>query len=87
MSEFSPPIEVIPGQTRILLSESASRHLTATGEECFRIVTKATHPEQPGRWVIHLAPCQLATAKQAEGVLLGTHRTVRIKQPSPVPTS
>ncbi len=69
-SDFTAPIEVIPGQTRILLSEAASRHLAATGAECFRIVSTAKHPEQPGRWVIHLAPCPLATARQAEGVLL-----------------
>jgi hypothetical protein len=77
--DFEAPIEVIPGQTRILLSEAASRHLSDIGADCFRIVSKARHPEQPGRWVIHLAPCPLAIARQAEGVLFGTHRAVKIK--------
>ena len=78
-SPFKAPIEVIPGQSRILLSDAASRHLTESGEECFAIVSKARHPEKPGRWVIHLAPAPLATARQAEGVLLGTHRAVKLK--------
>ena len=81
-SDFTPAIEVIPGQTRIMLSEAASRHLSDTGAECFVIVSKARHPEQPGRWVIHLAPCPLKVVQQAEGVLLGTHRAVKLRTTS-----
>jgi hypothetical protein len=36
------------------------------------------HPEQPGRWVIHLASWPLQVAHQSEGVLHGTHRAVKI---------
>ena len=81
--DFKAPIEVIPGQTRILLSEAASRHLTDQGAECFTIVAKTRHPEQVGRWVIHLAPCSLTVARAAESVALGKARAVSNKQPSP----
>ena len=80
---FTPPIEVIAGQTRILLSDAASRHLEATGEACFVIVSKTRHPEKPGRWVIHLAPAPLATVRDAEAVLFGEARAVRIRTPKP----
>lgn len=76
---FAPAIEVVPGQTRILLSEAASRHLSDQGAECFQIVTKAMHPDKAGRWVIHLVPCSLKTARAAEGVLLGTHSARRVR--------
>jgi hypothetical protein len=64
---------------RILLSEAASKHLEGTGETCFRIIAADMSNEHPGRFVIHLAPCSLGVARQAEGVLLGTHRAVKIK--------
>jgi hypothetical protein len=71
---------VIPGQTRILLSDAASRHLDATGESCFAIVSKARTPDVVGRWVIHLVPCSMKTAGDAQAVLMGKARAVRIKQ-------
>lgn len=77
-TDFKAPIQVILGQTRILLSEAASRHLDATGEDYFMIASKAKSPDVVGRWVIHLAPCPLKVARQAEGVLLGTHRAVKL---------
>ena len=67
------------GIVRILLSRAASDALTATGENAFAIVGKASHPEIPGRWVIHLAPVEWETAMDASRVLLGTHRAVKIK--------
>jgi hypothetical protein len=77
---FKSPVEVIAGQTRILLSEGASRHLSAQGAECFAIVAKASHPDTPARWVIHLAPCSIKTARDAEAVLFGKARATRIKK-------
>ena len=67
---------------RILLSEAASAALTASGERAFTILCKASYPEQPGRWVIHLAPVEWETAVAASNVLLGSHKAVRIKAPA-----
>ncbi len=86
---FTPPLQVIQGQTRILLSESASRHLTQAGEGAFVIASKAVHPDMPGRWVIHLVPVDFKTACAAAGVIAGTHtarrsvpRTTKAANPS-----
>ena len=65
---MKPPI------TRILLSESASKALTESGEQSFAIVHRCMRPEEPdtaGRWVIHLAPIDWRTAQDASAVLLG----------------
>jgi len=71
-----------PGVVRILLSQAASEALASTGENAFAIVGKASHPEIPGRWVIHLASAEWHNAMDASAVLLGTKRAVRIKKPS-----
>lgn len=77
----------MPEHIRILLSEQASATLLAAGE-CFAIAGKSSHPEQPGRVVIHLVPVAKALADGACGVILGTHRAVRKKDggkaPAPV---
>jgi hypothetical protein len=69
---------------RILLSEAASLALTESGERAFTIIGRASHPEQPNRWVIHLAPVEWKAACDASSVLLGSHKAVRIK---PAPTA
>jgi len=86
-SPFNPPVEVVPGQTRILLSESASRHLDSIGAECFVIVSKAKTPDVIGRWVIHLVPCSMQTAREAEAVLLGKAKATFPKPSKPVPSA
>ena len=65
---------------RILLSESASRHLDASGERAFTIIAKDMSDGTAGRWVIHLAPIDWRTAQDASAVLLGKARAVRIKR-------
>ena len=68
-----------PGHVRILLSQSASDHLKATGESAFLIVGKASLPDDPTRWILHLVPLDMKTATAACNVALGTHRAVKIK--------
>jgi len=80
--DFKAPIEVIPGQSRILLSEAASRHLDTTGEQCFRIVCKAHLPDRSDRWLVILAPVPLSIARQAESILFGTHIARPIRKPA-----
>lgn len=63
--------EVIADFTRILLSEAASRHLSATGENCFAVVGKASWPDNPARWVLYLLPCSIAQADSAVRVARG----------------
>ncbi len=67
----------VPGHVRILLSQAASEALTATGESAFLVIGKASHPDDPSRWVIHLVPVPMATASAACSVALGTHRAVK----------
>ena len=72
------PLEA-PGVRRLLLSEAASRYLEATGEDAFQIISKASYPATPGRWVIYLRPVPMAVAAAACDVLSGKARAVRIK--------
>jgi hypothetical protein len=71
-----------PNVRRLLLSESASRYLSESGEQCFQILAKGSWPACPGRWVILIAPVPMAVAVAASNVILGTHKAVRIKVPA-----
>jgi len=73
------PLQPQAAPIRLLLSERASQALAEAGERCFRIIAADMSNEHPGRFVIHLAPCPLDVARQAEGVLLGTHAARRVK--------
>ncbi len=79
-SDTPPGVAAPKGVVRILLSKAASDALTAAGEGAFAIVGKATSPDDPSRWVIHLAPVEWETAVAACNVLLGTHRAIRRKK-------
>ncbi len=69
----------MPDHLKILLSQAASDHLTATGEAAFMVIGRASHPDDPARWVIHLVPVDMKAATAACNVALGTHRAVKIK--------
>ena len=75
------PTAETPQSVRILLSETASKTLLEAGE-CFMIAGKTSHPEQPGRIVIHLVPVPKDLADKACGVVMGTHRAAKIKAPA-----
>lgn len=62
------------GHLRILLSQAASDHLTATGESAFLIAGRASHPDDPTRWALHLASCPMATASAACEVATGARK-------------
>jgi hypothetical protein len=64
---------------RILLSETASRHLADTGRRFFSICGMEPSGEHPGRFVIHLREWPDHLAAEARSVLLGTHRAVKIE--------
>jgi len=70
-----------PGPIRILLPEGASAHLTASGEACFIVAGKQSHPEDPNRWILHLIPCDIATADAAVAVAQGRATARKIKRP------
>ena len=59
---------------RILLSESESAALTAAGESAFLVIGKASHPQDPSRWVLHLLPLPMKAACEASEVALGTRK-------------
>lgn len=68
---------------RLLLSETASRYLSETGEAAFAVVHRAMRPEEPGtsgRWVITLLPCTNIQADAAVRVARGLPRAVKISQ-------
>lgn len=56
---------------RILLGQHASDALTATGEKVFVLIGKASHPDDPSRWAIHLVPCDMKQATDAIEVATG----------------
>ena len=70
-----------PEPIRILLSPSASAHLNATGEACFIVAGKQSHPDDPARWILHLIPCDIATADSAVKVAKGEAKARQFKKP------
>ncbi len=71
--------EASPETLRILLGPSASAHLNATGEGCFIVAGKQSHPDDPARWILHLIPCDIATADSAVKVAKGEAKARRVK--------
>ena len=67
------------GVVRILLGRTASDHLSAVGEQCFVVVGRASYPDDPTRWVIHLVPSTIKDADNAVRVARGlaTARAVK----------
>ena len=65
--------------SRIILDQQSSEALTATGEAAFLVIGKASLPDDPSRWALHLVPVDMKTATAACNVALGTHRAVKIK--------
>jgi hypothetical protein len=59
---------------RILLGQRASDHLTATGESAFLVIGKASHPDDPSRWILHLVPVPMATASAACEIAMGLRK-------------
>ena len=57
-----------------MLDQTASDYLSATGESAFVVIGKASHPDDPSRWVIHLLPLDMKTACEASEVALGTRK-------------
>jgi len=65
---------------RIILSRVASDALTAAGDQCFAVIGRASYPDDPARWVIHIAPVSFGTAHDACEVLMGTKRAAPIRK-------
>jgi hypothetical protein len=62
---------------RILLSEAASRHLLEAGS-FFAVIQRGSYPSHDGnRMVIHLLPCDYATAAAAVEVAQGLRKPGR----------
>ena len=70
---------------RILLSEAASKHLTATGERCFIVASRAMRgteePDTAGRWAIWLTPCTIEQGNAAVRVATGQSLERKPKAP------
>ena len=59
---------------RILLDQATSDALSATGESAFMVIGRASHPDDPSRWVIHLVPVDMQLACQACEVATGARK-------------
>jgi hypothetical protein len=73
--------------SRIVLGQTASQALTESGESCFIVAGKQSHPDDPTRWILHLIPCDIATANDANRIINRTHKAVAIRQKAPTPES
>jgi hypothetical protein len=73
---------------KILLSESASKHLLEAGS-FFAVIGRGSYPEHDGtRMVIHLLPCDYATAAAAVEVATGARKPgKRINTPATAPAA
>jgi hypothetical protein len=70
----------------LLLGQRASEALTAAGESAFLIIGKASFPDDPSRWVLHLVPLDLQLACQACEVATGARKPgKRIITPATAP--
>ena len=69
--------------TRILLSERASQHLTATGAECFAVVAFDKSDQRSGQWIIHLMPCTYKQADAAVRVARGITKEIKPRKAKP----
>jgi hypothetical protein len=72
--------ESSPKPIRILLGQAASDHLNAAGESCFAVVGRASYPDDPARWVLHIIPASMATANDAVAVAQGRAAARKIKR-------
>jgi hypothetical protein len=71
---------------RILLDPATSDTLSATGEAAFLMIGKASLPDDPSRWVIHLVPVPMATAAAACEVATGTRKPGKRINPPAIAT-
>jgi hypothetical protein len=71
------------GVIKIILSEEQSRELSATGERAFVSISKCTYPGDPSRWQILVSPVDLDVLNQANRILSGESRSVRIRKIKP----
>lgn len=62
---------------RILLGEKASAALTAAGADAFVVVGRASHPDDPTRWAIHLLLVPMNLACDAIAVATGEAKATR----------
>lgn len=62
---------------RILLGEKASAALTAAEADAFVVIGRASHPDDPTRWVIHLLPVPMQLACDAIAVATGESKAAR----------
>jgi hypothetical protein len=64
---------------KIILGKTASEALTRSGENAFLVIGRASHPDEPGRWVLHIVPATVDQLNNAHRVIVGTHRATKIK--------
>jgi hypothetical protein len=72
-----------PNVIRILLSETQTQELTASGERAFVSVSRCSYPGNPAQWQILISPCSLNLLNEATRVLRGESRSVRIRKIKP----
>ena len=71
--------------SKILLSESASKHLLEAGS-FFAVIGRGSYPEHDGtRLVIHVLPCDYQTAAAAVEVATGQRKAGKRIVTTPVP--
>jgi len=83
-NDLTAPPQAKTGRTRILLSEAVSRHLIETGESAFIVIGKASWPDDPKRWALHLVPASVAQVNALLAVIRDEARVVR-KSPQKSP--
>jgi hypothetical protein len=68
---------------RLVLTEAQSEHLRAVGIR-FAVVHPGSYPENVGRFVLDLIPCDYQRAADSVAVAMGTKRAAKPKaKPTP----
>ncbi len=72
-----------PNVIRILLSETQSQELSASGERAFVTISRCSYPGNPAQWQILVRPVDINVLNDATRVLRGESRSVRIRKIKP----
>ncbi len=71
-----------PGVIRIILEPGQAAPFPAIGET-FVCLGPGSWPEAPGRSVLYLVPVDRERLRDAQRIIVGTHRAAKIKTPKP----
>ena len=75
---MTPQPTTTPTALKILLDPEQSEILSDTGHSAFLVLARASYPQDPKRWILHIVPTSMSQASAACRVALGESNERRI---------